>query len=145
MLYGVNAIAVRCKLFLLLMILNSGCFAETKVFVSFSMPRTSIQQWLEQADRAKAQVYIRGFVNNSFTDTMKEAATLVKESSQEGFLLDPKSFERFHIDKVPAVVFIDDNQEPIVIYGDIGLQAAAERALAKASSVAAEKVLRNLP
>lgn len=126
------------------MILSNACFAKTHVFISFSMPKESIKQWISQADKANAQVYLRGFINDSFKQTMLEASFLVNENSREGFLLEPKLFEKFKIEKVPAVVFVEDNQEYVVVYGDIGLKAAAESAMSRQHSDAAKKVFHDL-
>lgn len=143
--YGVSGIAVRCKLWALLMMLSPSCFAHaTHIFISFSMPKQSIMQWLEQAKKANANVYLKGFINNSFKQTINEASKVTTEQSAP-FLLDPKSFEKFDIRQVPAVVFVDDNQEPITVYGDIGLSAAANIVAVRTKCVAAEEVIKLLP
>lgn len=141
---GVSDIAVRCKLFVLIMMMSNSCFAHVaKVFISFSMPEMSIKQWLQQAEKAHTQVFLRGFVDNSFKKTINKATLVIKDNSQ-GFLLDPKEFERYKIEKVPAVVFVDDNQEFITVYGDVGLLPAAQLAATRAESKAAKEVIEKL-
>jgi len=126
------------------MMMSNSCFAHVaKVFISFSMQEMSIKQWLQQAEKAHAQVYLRGFVDNSFKKTINQATLVIKDNSQ-GFLLDPKEFERYKIEKVPAVVFVDDNQESITVYGDVGLLPAAQLAATRAESKAAKEVIEKL-
>jgi type-F conjugative transfer system pilin assembly protein TrbC len=107
------------------------------------MPEMSIKQWLQQAEKANAQVYLRGFVENSFKKTINRATLVIKDNSQ-GFLLDPKEFEKHKIEKVPAVVFVDDNQEPITVYGDMGLLPAAQLVATRAESKSAKEVIEKL-
>ncbi|MBI2792172.1 MAG: type-F conjugative transfer system pilin assembly protein TrbC [Gammaproteobacteria bacterium] len=141
---GVNDIAVRYRLFFFIILMSNNCFAHsTKVFISFSMPEMSIKQWLQQAEKANAQVYLRGFVENSFKKTINRATLVIKDNSQ-GFLLDPKEFEKHKIEKVPAVVFVDDNQEPITVYGDMGLLPAAQLVATRAESKSAKEVIEKL-
>lgn len=117
---------------------------STHIFISFSMPRASILQWIEQAEKTQSSVHLRGFVNNSFKETMQVSNELLKNNQNGGLLLDPKLFEHYHIQTVPAVVFVEDNQEPVIVYGDIGLKAAAEMALARVNLRVARKVLDDL-
>lgn len=143
--FGASAIVARYKFLAVLLMFVNSCWAQsTHIFISFSMPKTSIQQWLSQAEKAHAQVHLRGFINNSFKQTMAEAGTLFKKDNYEGFLLDPKIFEQFKIEKVPAVVFVEDNQDYVVLYGDIGLKAAAEAAITRTNSGAAKKTLNDI-
>ena len=105
------------------------------VFVSFSMPETSLKQWMEQATRLKAYVVIRGLANNSFKETTA-VLTKVLANDQGGLLLDPTLFQRFAIEQVPAVVMSEDKQcvddkncRPHfdVIYGDVTLDYALQK------------------
>jgi type-F conjugative transfer system pilin assembly protein TrbC len=124
--------------------MSNICYAEgTHIFISFSMPKTSIKQWLEQGAKANAQVYLRGFVKDSFKETIIESSEIIDEGSP-GFLLDPKMFEKYKIEKVPAVVFEEKGQEPIIVYGDIGLLAAAEAVHRVTDNANAEKVISYL-
>lgn len=73
------------------------------IFISFSMPETSLRQWFAQAQRLQAPLIIRGLVNNSFTQTSAKIATLAADS-QSGVVLEPRLFVDYHITHVPAVV-----------------------------------------
>jgi conjugal transfer pilus assembly protein TrbC len=135
------------KLILLLMLIAPIGFAqcpsqilnqplETKaqllVFVSFSMPEQSLKLWAEQAAKVNGKLLLRGFLDDSLQKTTEETLRLFKESSAE-FLIHPEAFEKFNIDKVPAVVIAkpddcleDDCPAPDfdVVYGDASLEDA---------------------
>ena len=89
------------------------------VFVSFSMPKHSLQQWLLQAEQISAPVLLRGLKHHSLKETLSEFQTL-QSQTKSGIQIDPMSFEQFGIDKVPAVVIQHPNDFD-VIYGDVGL------------------------
>lgn len=99
------------------------------VFLSFSMPRKSLESWLRQCKISGATPVIRGLINNSFKETMLEIKQLSKKSGT-GMQLDPILFKTFNIKQVPAVVFAKNIPEcpsnmdckPIdydVVYGDV--------------------------
>lgn len=79
------------------------------VFVSLSMPRQSLIKTMHDANKIRASVAIRGLVNDSFKTTYREIGELVKEAGGGGIELNPLAFERFQIDRVPAVVVITPN------------------------------------
>jgi type-F conjugative transfer system pilin assembly protein TrbC len=74
------------------------------VFVSSSMPRASLTQWFMQAERFKASVVLRGFVNNSLPATKAWLTPIVEASGQGGIEINPVAFEAYGITQVPAVV-----------------------------------------
>ena len=106
------------------------------VFVSLSMPRQSLVAILHDANKIKASVVMRGLVNNSFKDTFREIAGLVKEAGGGGVELNPLAFQKFHIESVPAFIAIaanhpclsqtkcDRQRDYDVISGNIPLAAA---------------------
>lgn len=106
------------------------------IFVSFSMPRKSLEAYLRDAKKVHASVVIRGLVDNSMQKTFQHIAELVKESGGEGIELNPLWFNRFDIQTVPAVVVVRQgsacfsqticNKETDfdVMRGDITLSAA---------------------
>ena len=61
------------------------------VFISFSMPKESLQQWAAQAKKVHAPLVIQGLVNDSFTKTQQAVAALSSEH-QSGVVLDPRLF-----------------------------------------------------
>ncbi len=107
------------------------------VFISFSMPKESLQQWAAQAKKVHAPLVIQGLVDDSFTKTQQAVAALSSEH-QSGVVLDPRLFRQYHIQQVPTVVVVNPtalkpclpNQScwqpdtPDVVSGDIGLEAA---------------------
>lgn len=143
--FGEKGTVVLCKFvtFILMLLPTISYSAGVHIFISFSMPKTSIKQWIEQADKANVQVYLRGFVKDSFKQTVIESSEIISESSP-GFILDPKMFDKFKIEKVPAVVFEEKGHEPIIVYGDIGLLAAAEAAQRLTGSAKAIEVITDL-
>lgn len=130
------------------------------IFVSFSMPKQSLEVYLRDAKKIGANVIIRGLINNSFQKTFREISSLVKTSHGLGVDLNPLWFKRFHITKVPAVVVIPErspcfkgdqchlNKDYDVMIGDISLFAALkmirDRGIAKdIAQTAIDKLLRN--
>lgn len=102
--------------------------AKVLIFVSFSMPETSLQQWLSDANRLGASVVIRGLLNNSFKDTAVKVAKLIQENksgSVGGIEINPLVFSEYNINKVPAVVVIDEfSNEYDLVYGNTTLEYA---------------------
>ncbi|MFT3741100.1 MAG: type-F conjugative transfer system pilin assembly protein TrbC [Gammaproteobacteria bacterium] len=109
------------------------------IFISFSMPQASLQQWSDQAKKIQAPLVIQGLVNDSFKDTQKDIVQFAKENSS-GVILDPRLFEQYHITQVPAVVVQNTTQSLCntsnescwqehpytVVYGDVGLEYALQ-------------------
>jgi conjugal transfer pilus assembly protein TrbC len=103
------------------------------IFVSFSMPDESIVAYLRDARKLHACVVIRGLINNSFKETFKKMASLVKQAGISGVELNPPLFKRFSVSHVPAVVVLPISEKQVantlyfsdtdfdVVYGDIPL------------------------
>lgn len=90
------------------------------VFISTSMPAASIKQWAKQADLLGAELVIRGFINNSFKDTVMLAQELFSIDKVGGFNVDPLKFKSYGIHAVPSVV-LDVGGKVDMVQGDIGL------------------------
>lgn len=100
------------------------------VFVSFSMPKPALKEWLIQAEKAKARVLIRGLYNGSLRQTIQKIQELVVETKTSGMEIDPVSFTDYAINSVPAVVLssnIKGDADFDVVYGNGGLFAALEQ------------------
>ena len=124
------------------------------VFVSFSMPVSSLKALYEDADRIGAPLLLRGLVNNRLRDTalaMRSVLDIQKgakvagktQRRRAGFLVDPNSFKRLKISRVPAFVYLRNGELQLkcgrpdrcakssidydVVYGDITLRKAIER------------------
>lgn len=98
---------------------------NTFIFISFSMPKQSIRQWAQAARDANIPVIVRGLINNSFKDTVKQLME-IDPTQTLSIQLDPNRFKQYHITQVPAVVH-DTGDEFNVLYGDVSLPFALER------------------
>jgi len=136
--YPMMIIAILATLFY-----SSGSVAKddndsVMVFVSFSMPDASIQQWLDAAHRYHASVLIRGLVNNSFRNTTAKVLSLVKDTegqkAKTGVSLDPVAFQKYNINRVPAVV-VTHGDAFDVIYGEVSLRFALNKIADRDDSV----------
>lgn len=105
------------------------------IFVSLSMPEQSLKLWAEQAEKIKGKLLLKGFVDDSLQATIDETLRIFKEPKAD-FLVHPEAFEKFNIDKVPAVVIAspddcleDDCPAPAfdVVYGDNSLEDALNK------------------
>lgn len=110
------------------------------IFVSFSMPDKSLTGWLNDANRIKATLVIRGLYKSSFSETTKKVLNLLPDQ-KGGVLLDPTLFKRFHIEKVPAVLITSQTcilnklcNEFDVLYGDVTLKYALDEIKSKNST-----------
>lgn len=97
------------------------------VFVSSSMPKTSLQQLALEAKAKGARLIIRGMVNNS----MKDTALLVKEINHP-LDIDPKLFQKYGVIQVPTFVIPTENKgtkEWHVIRGNVSLGFAFDEVM----------------
>lgn len=115
------------------------------LFASFSMPNASLRSLIEQGELAGIPIVLRGLVNNSIEDTMRQVHSLYEEGEQQesGAVIDPTLFERFGITQVPSVVVAAHSAdvctpqdcptpEHVKIAGDVPLRYSLDRiALAK--------------
>lgn len=94
------------------------------IFVSFSMPSQSLEAYIHDANKIHASIVIRGLIDNSMKTTYQRIAELVKSSGGGGIELNPLWFKKFNIQKVPAVVIVNEDKNFDVMVGDIPLEAA---------------------
>ncbi len=123
---------------------------QVLIFVSFSMPTASLAQWFNQAEKIQAPLVIRGLVNQSFQQTQTQIHGLLTEHSG-GFMLDPRLFDQYQINQVPAVVVWDASascsqaQSCIhpydVVYGNVSLEYALETIVKHGDNAAIAKNL----
>ena len=105
-----------------------GKRAEVLVFVSSSMGERTILSLMNQAHDINASVNLNGLVDNDFTKTVGFIQSLVtKNNNQGGINIDPESFSEYGIDKVPAIVRVNSNNDFDVIYGLGSINAAINR------------------
>ncbi len=72
---------------------------ELLVFVSFSMPKSSLKTLAKQVNKADGKLVFRGLVNGSF----KQMAEKLKELGEEVWI-DPTLFEKYKITAVPTFI-----------------------------------------
>lgn len=88
------------------------------VFVSLAMPRATLQALVEQAERSRAQLVLRGLKDRSIRETA-EAVRAVLGKHQVAWTVDPQAFERFAVTAVPTYVLVDP-RTPVVVGCDGG-------------------------
>ncbi|MDO8775237.1 MAG: type-F conjugative transfer system pilin assembly protein TrbC [Burkholderiaceae bacterium] len=82
------------------------------VFVSLSMPQATLQRLVDQAARAQASVFIRGFAGGSLRETVVRVQGLIGQR-QVAIQIDPQAFDRFTIERVPSFVLVRDGTRPV--------------------------------
>jgi conjugal transfer pilus assembly protein TrbC len=90
------------------------------IFVSFSMPKSSLQSLYLEASLNNGVLLIRGLKNGSFKET---AAYL--NSLGIGVEINPQAFKQYKIDKVPTILLLE-NQKFKSISGNVSLSYAKE-------------------
>ncbi len=93
-------------------------FANTKVFVSFSMPNTLMIETLKDCERLKIPAYLNGFYENSMPKTINKIMELTKDVPNLSLQIDPFEFSKYKINQVPAIV-TDINNCFDVVYGNL--------------------------
>ena len=81
------------------------------VFVSLSMPQPTLRKLVEQAARAHATLFVRGFVDNSIRTTVTKVQDLIGQANV-AIQVDPQAFDRFAIERVPSFVLVRDGTRP---------------------------------
>ncbi|NKX28693.1 type-F conjugative transfer system pilin assembly protein TrbC [Rhodobacteraceae bacterium R_SAG6] len=83
--------------------------ATVFLLASFSMPKASLRQMMEEASTYGLPIVFRGFVNNSVYETraaLEETFGSMEEAV--GFSIDPTVFARFDITSVPQVIAMSE-------------------------------------
>lgn len=85
-------------------------FDGARIFLlaSFSIPKPSLRQMMEEAKAHNVPIVFRGFVNNSVYDTRAAIeATFGTADESVGYAIDPTIFTRFRVTSVPQVIAVD--------------------------------------
>lgn len=95
--------------------------AEILVFVSFSMPETSLKSLAQEAQNHRAILVMRGLYQDSFVKTASKLHEL-------GIAVDihPELFEFHHITSVPTFVRLEDGEAIYSLKGNVTLGFAAK-------------------
>lgn len=93
------------------------------IFVSLSMPKSSLRDYDKLAKQIGTKLVIRGFKNNSFKETVEVTQKLAMQ-------IDPVAFKKFNITSVPSFVLSSNNQFDKLI-GNVSIKYALEEFEAK--------------
>lgn len=86
------------------------------VLVSQSMPKSSLQALLKQANKYQAMVVVRGLPEGDLIEEINQLRKLA-EGSGSGFAIDPTLFTRFQVDTVPTFILPMTPLEPCTELG----------------------------
>ncbi|HRE72827.1 MAG TPA: type-F conjugative transfer system pilin assembly protein TrbC [Accumulibacter sp.] len=82
---------------------------ELMVFVSFSLPKETLQRIVGQAEKSGAVLVLRGLHGNSLTRMGEEIARLVGDRKVTA-IIHPPAFKQFKVHQVPALVLARSGQ-----------------------------------
>lgn len=82
---------------------------ELMVFVSFSLPRETLQRIVSQAEKSGAVLVLRGLKGNSLTQMGEEIAKLVGDRNVTA-IIHPPAFKQFDVKRVPSMVLARSGQ-----------------------------------
>lgn len=82
---------------------------ELMVFVSFSMPKASLERIVVESERTGAVLVLRGLKGNSLTRMGEEIAQLVGKRNVTA-IVHPPAFTQFKVTQVPALVLANASQ-----------------------------------
>lgn len=82
---------------------------ELMVFVSFSLPRETLQRIVFQSEKSGAVLVLRGLKGNSLTQMGEEIAKLVGDRNVTA-IIHPPAFKQFDVKRVPSMVLARSGQ-----------------------------------
>jgi conjugal transfer pilus assembly protein TrbC len=80
------------------------------VFVSFTMPRPTLDRLVDQASRAHAVLVVRGLIDGSFMKTVQASRDLIGQR-KVAMKIDPQAFRRFSVQRAPTFVLVQDGAQ----------------------------------
>lgn len=134
------------------------------LFISSSVPLATLRTYAAAIDQAKARqvtMVLRGFVDGmkKAGPTLSFISEILKKDPdcdqtkgkcamfQADVQVDPERFQRLHINEVPALAYVQSDQnggetgEPLVVSGDAGLDALLERINREAKSPGLQRLV----
>ncbi len=115
-------------------------FAGLYIFVSTSMPKPLLSDYLAEAVRYGGVLVLKGLPNGSFRELTKLITELTSKdeylANSASFQIDDEAFEKFTITSVPTMVIAKEeeyhpNQSSMPIYdkisGNVGIRFALEK------------------
>lgn len=95
------------------------------LFVSLTMPEATLHRMIDQSVRYKVPLVIQGLTDGSMKKTVAKITQLL--AKREGDLqVDPRLFDRFNINRVPALVLINPEGQWVTAYGDVSIEFALQ-------------------
>lgn len=82
---------------------------ELMVFVSFSMPKASLERIVIESERTGAVLVLRGLKGNSLTRMGEEIAQLIGKRNVTA-IVHPSAFTQFKVTQVPSLVIANASQ-----------------------------------
>lgn len=82
---------------------------ELMVFISFSLPKETLQRIVSQSEKSGAVLVLRGLKGNSLTKMGEEIAKLVGDRNVTA-IIHPPAFKQFNIKQVPSLVLARSGQ-----------------------------------
>lgn len=123
----------RCFLGFCWIVMSTSVYAfQASVFVSFSLPKNLLHETLREAARLHIPVFINGLYHDSMPETAKKVMALSEQIPELSLQIDPTAFERFAIDKVPALV-VEKGNNFDVIYGHLTIREGLLRIASQGS------------
>lgn len=80
------------------------------VFVSLSMPEGALRKLVEQAERTRAVLVLRGLKDGSMVKTAAAVRQLLGQR-KTALQIDPQGFDRFGVNQVPTFVLLRDGTQ----------------------------------
>ena len=108
------------------LLITSSFAVQVSVFVSFSIPKTLLQETLKESAELNIPAYLNGLYRDSMNETAMKVMALSKRIPNLNLAIDPALFERFGIHQVPALV-VDDGNAFDVIYGHLSIKEGLDR------------------
>jgi len=77
------------------------------IFVSFSMPDSTLTRLVDQASRARATLVLRGMVDGSLVRTVTRVRQLLG-TRKVAVHIDPQAFDRYAVNRTPSFVLVPE-------------------------------------
>jgi type-F conjugative transfer system pilin assembly protein TrbC len=113
---------------------NIKVFDQILVFVSFSMPKASIESLLNDSKFYQSKLILRGLKDDSFVKTaqvLKDYANAKTDQTNNGANLEinPELFTKYKIEKVPVFIMVKGDKVIGKIAGNVSLKFAHDKIL----------------
>ena len=116
------------------------------VLVSFSMKEESLHKLIEQTNKVKIPLVLRGLVDNSAKETLRRI-NAIDPQGLGNWKIDPRLFRKYNVSAVPAFVIAKQDQH-VLVRGDISLDyalsimAREDNELARKANILLRKLTR---